>query len=67
MRAVSVMVTARQQNLCLINVDKVHERAGRKAQGKLEHPKHVILTYTNATKTWVQGKFHLIGEMVTLS
>lgn len=65
MRVVSVMVTARQRNLCLINVDKVHERAERKVQGKLEHPKHVILTYTNTTEAWIQGKFHLIGEMVT--
>lgn len=54
MRVVSVMVTARQRNLCLINVDKVHERPERKAQGKLEHPNHIMLTYTNATEAWVR-------------
>lgn len=35
MREVVVMVTARQQNLHLINVDNVYERAKRKTLGRL--------------------------------
>lgn len=37
----------------------------RQALNNPEHQKHVILTCTNTTEAQVQGKFHLIGEMVT--